>query len=195
MNRLIVRHELSPHLNYQVAGGELLNSAKVVLFRMICMKCGRDNVSNGSTYCSYCNAKLPSSSFMDVMSTPKYETSRLNDVTQYCDCILAGTVSMEDFANYISLTYEHLAGLSAGIYQTVEEDAYSEVANDEVESGFEGMQLWESGLSEIYAYTEDMDEAHIKNGLDMVRRGNDLINKAMIMNRNSRSIDGVHGTL
>lgn len=162
---------------------------------MLCMKCGRDNLSNGSGFCAYCNAKLPTASMFQVMNTPTFETSRLNDVTRYCDCILAGSVSMEDFANFISLTYNHLVGLSSDIYQSVEDDGYMQIAPDEVEAGFEGMQLWENGLSEIYAYTEDMDEEHVKNGLDMVRRGNDLINKAMLLNRESRDIEGVTGTL
>ena len=162
---------------------------------MLCMRCGRDNIDNGSGHCMYCQAKLPSMSLYQVMNSPAMETSRLDEVKRYCDGVLDGSVPIENFADFISATYNHLVSLSSGIYEIVEAENYIQDSPEEIESGYEGMNLWETGLMEIYAYIEDSDEAHIKNGLDMITRGNELVNVAMQINREQRNIEGVSGKI
>ena len=162
---------------------------------MLCMKCGMDNIDNTSGYCLYCNAKLPPSSFYNVVQSPKQETGRMDAVKKYCDSMKAGTITKEVFGNYISSTYYHLVDLSSGIYETVDSENYLDSAPDEVNAGYEGMQLWEGGLTEIYLYVEDDDISHIDNGFAMIEHGNELINKAMVLNRDLRNTEGIVGTL
>ena len=57
------------------------------------------------------------------------------------------------------------------------------------------MQLWEGGLTEIYLYVEDDDISHIDNGFSMIQKGNELINRAMFLNREQRNTEGIVGTL
>lgn len=163
---------------------------------MICMKCGQENPDDAmSTFCQYCNTKLPPRGLYNILAMPSVEESRLNAVKQKCDEVLDGSLEMQDFADFIYSNYDKINLVTAEICELVDGEDYMSVSSDEVNAGYEGLQLWSDGLSEIYAYSEDNDESHISSGLAMISKGNELVNLAMKINRDSRNEEGVIGTL
>lgn len=160
---------------------------------MLCVKCGYDNPP-GSTSCLNCKVMLSNINFYKMLE-PAVRNSRLKKIQEYCEGVLKEAVSVEEFALFLSSTYQHLVKLGEEIRDIVHEEDYDSFSPDEVEKGYEGMQLYEEGLSHIYLYVEDLNEEHIREGLEMVSKGNEYINKAMTLNREFRETEGVDGTL
>ena len=45
------------------------------------------------------------------------------------------------------------------------------------------MENFEQGIEEMWLYTQDGNVAHLDTGLKTIKKGNDLLNKAMTINR------------
>jgi hypothetical protein len=57
---------------------------------------------------------------------------------------------------------------------------------EELEVGFSGIQLYTEGVQRMLLFVEDPNPAHLEEGLELARQGNDHINEAMRINRENR---------
>ena len=57
----------------------------------------------------------------------------------------------------------------------------------EMEMGMSGVDYFESGVNEFWAYLEDGEAAHLETGLQMAWEGTQRIMEAMRINRESRA--------
>ena len=160
---------------------------------MICVSCGHDNPT-GTNYCERCLVPLPKLDMFQVFE-PKLVTDRLLRVQGAVQRVQSGELLVADFAAFISENYETLVQKGLEIQDFINENSYFDDASDEVEVGYEGMRSWEEGLQEIYLYSEDYDLQHLTAGMEQLIHGNNCINEAMRVNRESREQDGVIGTL
>jgi len=161
---------------------------------MLCVNCGRANPDE-TFFCEACGKRLPDRSLYTVMTTPKTIDSKLKFVQELCDSVKQEKVSLEDFAAEISSMYDTVNENAEYIREEAKVDDYESYSSEEMEVGYRGLELWLSGLTELYSYTETLDPISLKNGLKQVAEGNDCINKAMYFNELKRDTEGSSGKI
>jgi hypothetical protein len=98
----------------------------------------------------------------------------------------AGEWNAEDFEAFLLHVFEVLTEKAAECRTLIEETCYHEEAPEEVETGLGGVDLYEIGMQELWLYLQDGDVSHLEEGLRLVWEGNEKINEAMRINRDSR---------
>lgn len=82
--------------------------------------------------------------------------------------------------------YDVLTEKAVDVRAFIQESGYRDEAPDEVESGLQGVDLYEAGMQELYQYLQDGYDDHLTEGLRLLWEGNEKINHAMFLNRESR---------
>jgi hypothetical protein len=159
----------------------------------ICVKCGNQNPP-GSNYCEACATPMPKVEYFQYFE-PTIVRDRLDKIQAQIDNVQKEEITIQEFADFISVTYQELQQKGQEIQELVDSSDYCEISPEEVDIGYQGMQQYESGLQEMYVYVEDMDPCHLTQGMELMVDGNAKINNAMRINRENREIDGVVGTL
>jgi hypothetical protein len=159
----------------------------------ICVKCGFQNPP-GSNYCEACATPMPKVEYFQYFE-PAVVRDRLDKIQVQIDKVQKDEITVQEFADFISYTYQELQDKGREIQELVDTSDYYEISPEEVDVGYQGMQSYEHGLQEMYLYVEDMDPCHLTSGMELMTEGNTKINEAMRINRENREIDGVVGTL
>jgi hypothetical protein len=152
---------------------------------LICVKCGSHN-PQGYLFCLSCNAPLPKIDETEMMVLHEEVTERYIAIENQCSKARTGEISMEEFYDYIARTLNILAVKGQEIMELVEESNYREDSPQEIDVGYQGMGLYEEGLRTLLLFADDGNNGHIDEGLETIKRGNDLINQAMTFNRKAR---------
>lgn len=124
----------------------------------------------------------------DMTPTVKVEvvTGRFKLFHDTVEGVRAGTVTPEQLGEFLETQYGILQGLRADIEGIIEGTDYMAKAAEEMNQGIQGMDHFEAGVHEMWAYLEDGEFEHLEAGLDLVRIGNDFINDAKRINRVNR---------
>ena len=124
----------------------------------------------------------------EVTPTVKVEvvSGRFQKFHDSVEQVRSGAMSAEDFGEFLQKQYEILQNIRAEIENIVAGTDYLEKAAEEMSQGVQGMDHYEAGIQEMWAYLDDGEAEHLEAGLDMVRIGNELINDAKRINRLSR---------
>lgn len=149
-----------------------------------CVLCGARNTA-GDTVCAECGAKLPRATANSAELAHKPLTGRLQQFRQACDQVLSGKWSMKEFGAFLETMSETLR-TKREVYTGALGD-YAEFATEEVELASQGMNDFEQGMEELWNYIESKDKDSIHRAMELITSGNDKINKAMALNRASRS--------
>lgn len=113
---------------------------------------------------------------------PKVIDKHLQEIEDACQRVVSGEWDPEQFAEYIDQLAEKLAERENFIRQIeIPPEAIAEV-KDELEVGFSGIAHWNDGVARLAQFVEDPDVAHLEEGLEQCRQGNDLLNEAMRIN-------------
>lgn len=155
---------------------------------MLCVKCGSENDIKAKV-CGKCGAVLPRYE-AEIKPEPE-EVPVVNERLQIFEDaaakVTSGEWQMEEFAAFLQETAAVMAEKEDGIRSI---DIPEEAADDfkeELEIGFEGIELYNQGLEHMFAYTESAEPELLEAGLDLIRQGNERINEAMRINRENRS--------
>lgn len=151
---------------------------------MICVKCGQQN-SPGQNFCQQCNSVLPKISDPGQVNHQKVN-ERYIQLKEASDKVLAGTWSAEEYGAFLENIARVLAQKEEEIREMEIPPEAIEAFREELEVGFSGIEMYNQGVCTMKIYLADGDVAHIHQGLEMVREGNDLINDAMRINRDNR---------
>lgn len=97
-----------------------------------------------------------------------------------------GEWSAEELEAFLMHLYDLLVEKGQDCRAFIQESGYRDEAPDEVDSGLNGIDLYEAGIQEMWQYLQDGDESHLSEGLRLLWEGNEKINHAMFLNRESR---------
>lgn len=152
---------------------------------MICTKCGQLNPA-GANYCHGCSSVLPKVVLDAEAVTHEKVTERYQQLKEAGEKVLGGTWSVEEYATFL----DDISNLLAQKEQEIRDieipaDALEDF-RQEIEIGFSGLELYTNGISTMRQFLTDGDEAHIQQGLELIRDGNEMINEAMRINRENR---------
>lgn len=114
------------------------------------------------------------------------EVGRYNQFSEAVAKTRSGEWSAEDLQAFLETSYEVLETKALECRSIIEEEEYADDSPAEVEAGLEGLDLYDAGIHEMYAYLEDGDLEHLDAGLQMMWEGNEKINEAKRLNRETR---------
>lgn len=96
-----------------------------------------------------------------------------------------GEWGQAEMQSFLQRTANYLKPKGDAIFETLETPGYREEAKDECECAENGVEHYEQGIEEMWAYTQDGNVAHLDKGLKTIKKGNDMLNKAMTINRDA----------
>lgn len=117
---------------------------------------------------------------------PETVDQRLREAEEAAEKAASGEWSNEQFAEFIDGLSQTLQEREEQIRQIEIPPEAVEDFREELEVGFTGIQLWHEGVARMALFAEDMDVAHLEEGLEICRQGNEHINEAMRINRENR---------
>lgn len=117
---------------------------------------------------------------------PELVNERLLELENAAKKVLSGEWTAEQFGSFLGDIQQKLAEREQAIREIEIPPEAVEDFREELEVGFTGIQLYNEGVKRMILFVEDSDVAHIEEGMDLVRQGNDHINEAMRINRENR---------
>lgn len=100
--------------------------------------------------------------------------------------VKSGEWSIEEYGSFLSEIHQILSQKEQEIREIeIPEEAVEEFS-EELNVGFNGIELYNQGISNMMLYLEDENPDHIDYGLELVHEGNEKINEAMRINRENR---------
>lgn len=152
---------------------------------MVCIKCGHENPDNVN-YCQKCNALLPKLSAGYKPPPPQKTIGRLKQFKDAVEKVKNKKWSDRDFKKFLDDISQNLT-TRAGEIKDVEIPAeIKSEFEEELAIGFDGINLFEEGMKELYLYLGDHSQVSLDKGLKLIEEGNDKINEAMKINRENR---------
>lgn len=113
-------------------------------------------------------------------------TSRYRQIRQRCEEVQGGQITLAEFITYLQDLSNILTTRAQAIYDNFQATDYWAENGDECEIGISGVESYEAGVNELWAYVEELDPERISNGLVMIWEGNQRIIEAMRINRENR---------
>jgi len=151
---------------------------------LLCLKCGYKN-SAGANYCERCSAALPKMTQTETGPPPKVN-ERYMQLKEAGEKVKNGEWTIEEYGKFLGEIQQVLALKESEIREIeIPEEAIEEFS-EELEVGFNGIELYNQGISNMMLYLEDQNPDHIDYGLELVNDGNEKINEAMRINRENR---------
>lgn len=149
------------------------------------MKCGEQS-SGGANYCQRCNSVLPKLPEAADSFTHQPVNERYLQLRDAGDKVLAGEWSIDQYGSFLENIGQVLARKEQEIRDIeIPSEAYEDF-RAELEMGFQGIDLYNAGIATMRLYVADHNAAHIHDGLEQIRAGNEAINDAMRINRENR---------
>jgi hypothetical protein len=149
-----------------------------------CIKCGHVNGDERES-CENCNLYLPGlEKGEDGLAHPVYDRYLVfrNAVRELLD----GRWSVDDFKRFLDDQSFKMAQKEQEIRELeIPPDALEDF-REELEIGFEGIDLYNKALVHFRQYVSTLDNAYARSGLELAWAGNEKINEARLVNRKSR---------
>ncbi len=152
---------------------------------MLCLMCGQDN-SDEITTCPNCDAPMPKKNAGISSAPPQKVYERYNLIKSYAEKIQNGDISDEEYTKFIRSTKEIFDSKEKDIRSIeIPQEFYNDFL-DEMETGFQGLELMRQGLDMMIQYIAIRSDEILSQGLAFVYDGNEKINEAMSINRENR---------
>jgi hypothetical protein len=161
---------------------------------ILCLHCQSLSEPDGNN-CKHCGATLPKLAY-------KAEMLKIDNITILYDMLraLAGAlvnskVSLDDFEDYVGHLGESLEVIGQEINEIEFDEDIKEEFEEELEFGLEGINAVYEGLELLMEYGDEEDVDCLVDGLEAIRDGVVLINKARAINREREALRGKFVTL
>ncbi len=152
---------------------------------MLCLMCGQDN-SDELTTCPNCQAPMPKKNTSISSAPPQKIYERYNAIKEEADKALNGEITPEELAAFLNRTKDILSVKEKEIQEIeIPQEFYDDFV-EEMNTGFHGIALFKEGIDVMLAYTRSGNTEVLNQGLDLILRGNEAINDARMINRESR---------
>ncbi len=151
---------------------------------MECIKCGTQN-PDGSQNCEVCSLYLPSLQFTEQgVADPIYD--RYLEFRSAVKKLVDHDWTTPQFARFVDEISFKMAQKEREIRDLdIPQEAIDDF-REELEVGFEGIELYNKAVLHFRQYLETEDLLLIKSGLELAWAGNEKINEARRLNRQSR---------
>ena len=149
---------------------------------ILCLRCGKPN-SPKENYCLHCGATLPKLAYaIDMVPVEKVD-DRYHQFAEAARRVQSGEISLDEFMEFMETTYNKLTKIEDEIREVNISEDIMDAFEEELDVGFQGVELFNEGMETMMAYADDEDPAHLANGLRLIEQGNNLIHRARIINR------------
>lgn len=158
---------------------------------MECVKCGQAN-DGGVEKCTVCGLALATIEHTeDGAVHPVYESYvRLRKAAER---VAGGADGMDDYKRFLDEISFRMAQKEQEIREIdIPPDAV-ESLKDELEVGFEGIDLYNQSLLHFRQFVTSRDSGLLRSGLELAWAGNEKINEARRINRSNRVQDEAAG--
>ena len=154
---------------------------------IICVKCGHHNPDSVNR-CEQCTAQLPKlvSSGGNREPEPEYIDDRVRELEDAANKVVSGEWSADKFGEFLDDIMRKLTEREAAIRSIEIPPEAIEDFREELETGFQGIQLFYEGVNRMSQYLDGLDVTYLEEGIEIARQGNDHINEAMRINRANR---------
>ncbi|MBM3461350.1 MAG: zinc ribbon domain-containing protein [Armatimonadetes bacterium] len=155
---------------------------------MICVKCGQQN-PGGYNYCQRCNAMLPKVAHAaepSEVAAQQKVNERYMQLKEAGDKVVSGEWTVEAYSSFLDGIARILAQKEQDIRDIEIPEEALEDFREELEVGFQGIEMYNQGIANMRLFLDDREPSHIQEGLELVREGNEMINEAMRINRDNR---------
>jgi hypothetical protein len=148
---------------------------------LICVKCGHNN-NHGGKFCENCKAQFPNFSDYEILVYPKVNERYLR-LKNAGDKVKVGEWTTDEFIAFLDQMSNILAQKESEIREIEIPDETFKDFQEELETGFAGIELYNLGIAEMRLFIEDFNSEHLEKGLHTIADGNEKINEAMRINR------------
>lgn len=149
------------------------------------MKCGQQNLA-GANYCQSCNSVLPKVSPATDAFSHRPVNERYLQLKEAGEKVLRSEWSIDQYAAFLDSISRVLARKEQEIRDIeIPAEAYDDF-QAELDLGFQGIELYNRGVTTMRLFLADRNPAHIHEGLEQIHEGNEAINEAMRINRDNR---------
>lgn len=153
---------------------------------MECVKCGHENPGE-LTRCAVCGLLLASIEHTkDGAVHPVYD--RYVNMRKACERIGTGG-DIDDFKRFLDEVSFKMAQKEQEIREVDIPAEAMETLREELEVGFEGIDLYNKALLAFRQFVGSKDPNFLRTGLEMAWLGNEKINLARRINRRNRELD------
>jgi hypothetical protein len=161
---------------------------------ILCLHCQKLS-SPDSNNCQFCGATLPKLAYKAEMITVDNITILYDMLSALAEALANSKVKLEDFVEYLGLLFEKLEAQEKEIREMEFDDEIKEEFKEEMEIGLSGIEAIFEGLEIMGEYEEEEDPNCLADGLEAVKEGVILINKAREINRERESRRGKFVTM
>ena len=149
---------------------------------ILCLRCGGQNTPT-ENYCEHCGATLPKLAYTIDMAVVEKVDDRLHRFVEAAQNVQSGEITLDEFTNFMETTYNRLKRIEDEIREIPVSEEIMESFEEELDVGFQGMELFNEGMEEMMAYADDEDPSHLSAGLRLIEQGNAMIHQARTINR------------
>ncbi|MCD4786142.1 MAG: zinc ribbon domain-containing protein [Candidatus Eremiobacteraeota bacterium] len=161
---------------------------------ILCLRCGEPN-SPDENYCEKCGATLPKLAYAIDMASVEKVNERYMGFVKAAEMVKSGEWSIEEFEEFMEKIYNKLKTIESEIGQVPITEEIMEDFEEELDVGFAGVKLYNEGMKEMMEFIEDENPVHLDEGLIKIRKGNEQIHRARIINRDRDKRLGAHADL
>lgn len=152
---------------------------------MLCLMCGQDNPDE-LTICPNCKAPMPKPSGTITSAPPQKVYERYNVLKETAEHVKDGSISVEQFAEYLNKTKEILSTKEQEVKDIEIPAEFYQDFEEEMNLGFSGIAMYKEGIDLMLTYVLSRDPSILDKGLEIIYKGNEAINDARMVNRENR---------
>ena len=150
-----------------------------------CQDCGFINPQS-EEFCVACNAKIGSVR-IGMKVDQEAGSGQYKQLKDKVDALVEGSLSRDQFTSWLEEISSRFTHKHQSLIDVFDGMNYFNDNPSECDMGMSGIEYFESGVNEFWAYLEDNDSTHLEGGLQMAWEGTQRIMEAMRINRESRA--------
>ena len=148
----------------------------------LCLRCAAPNPPD-ENYCSKCGATLPKLAYNLGMPSVEQISERYMQFAQAVEYVKTGEWDLERFEAFLTEISEKLSKIEQDLEELPITEDIEEDFEEEMDVGFSGVELYNEGIDILMQYLTEEEPSLLDEGLMKIYQGNELINRARIINR------------
>lgn len=150
---------------------------------LLCMRCGEMNDPK-ENYCQKCGATLPKLAYTMEMASVDVVLDLYYKFADKVAQLRTGQITLDEFTEYIDYQADKQARMEEDIKNTDIHEEIMEDFEEELELGFSGIEKVNEGIDLMIRFIEEeQTPTLLDQGLELIKEGCRLINKAKNVNR------------
>jgi hypothetical protein len=156
---------------------------------ILCLHCQKLTAPDNNN-CEHCGATLPKLAYKTEMVAVENITIMYDMLSALAKALINSKVPLEDFEEYLAYLGDKLEEVAQEIADMEFDEEVEKEFEEELEVGLEGVECVYEGLELMLEYGDEEDINCLADGLEAIKEGVILINKARALNRERESLRG-----